>query len=396
MKPFLYLPVVYLVVAGIAAYVLNLFLIQLSQRMRSLSLDNGGNQVRWANRSKPMVGGLTFFLVFFGALIFLLLSPGQSPSAQLIPLVCISILAFLIGLFDDAYNTRPVLKFSGQVLVGILLILFDVTIRLTGVEWLDLSLTLIWVVGIMNSYNMMDNMDGVSASFSLVVFTAAAFVVGIYHPHDSVMLPLLLALIGAHVGFLWLNWSPSKLFMGDTGSQFIGALLAFIGIVYFWNPQPSQVESFSWRGLAIPALAFGVTILDTLVVTVARLARRQSPFVGGRDHISHHLVYAGLSERQVPLVLGGISVVSCGLALLATFGHDAWPQYANFGLLAFMVSVSVIVSVAYRNGAQRMLAKASTASPSSALPKPAAEEKVSAPKPSEPRLAPSPRVPAHV
>lgn len=381
------MPLLYLALAAAAAYVLNVFLIRYAQRMRALGAASPTAQVRWASRSKPLVGGITFFIVFFGLIVFAQLDPSLSAaSPQLLPLVIVAVLGFLIGLFDDAYNTRPLLKFGGQFAVGVIMLAFGVHIHLTGVAAIDYGLTLIWVVGIMNSYNMMDNMDAVSAIFSLVVLSALAIVLLTFHPADALMLTLTLGLIGAHLGFLLLNWNPSKLYMGDTGSQFIGAVLAYLGVVYFWAPQPSQPTELSWRALSVPVLVYGVTILDTAFVTVARLARGQSPFVGGRDHISHHLVYFGIAERWVPVVLGFVGVLSTTLALAASVYHQAWTPLANLGLLVYVALVVAVFTWIYRTGAARHARLVAD------LPTPA-----STPKPVEKPIEKAlPRMPAHV
>jgi UDP-GlcNAc:undecaprenyl-phosphate GlcNAc-1-phosphate transferase len=125
----------------------------------------------------------------------------------------------------------------------------------------------------------------------------------------------IVAVIGALCGFLYYNVNPSKLFMGDAGSQFIGLFVAFVTTHNLWNVGTNGVAP-SWTGFAICLVAFTPAASDTLTVVINRLRRGQSPMVGGKDHTTHHLVYAGLKDRQVWYLFTGISILASGISLL--------------------------------------------------------------------------------
>jgi hypothetical protein len=116
-------------------------------------------------------------------------------------------------------------------------------------------------------------------------------------------------------GFFFFNWHPSRMYMGDTGSQFLGVFLAAISIMFFWNIRTPYIGMFDLRQFVIPLLLFIIPLCDTGTVVIRRLARRQSPFVGGKDHIAHHLAYLGMSDTWVAVLLGSVSLASVGIVM---------------------------------------------------------------------------------
>ena len=140
---------------------------------------------------------------------------------------------FLIGLADDAYDTRPILKFGIQFLCGVILIASGVYINLTHNLLLNYLLTIFWVVGIMNSINMLDNMDGITTIVTIGIVLNIIYVILFHHDFNNLHLLVLTGVLASLFAFLYFNWHPSTMYMGDTGSQFLGAFLATMGIIYF-------------------------------------------------------------------------------------------------------------------------------------------------------------------
>ncbi|MBX3102163.1 MAG: undecaprenyl/decaprenyl-phosphate alpha-N-acetylglucosaminyl 1-phosphate transferase [Bacteroidetes bacterium] len=335
------------------SYVLNSVLINFAGRLGQLS-QGQTTQVRWASASKPLVGGISFFIVFLVAAVVYSLIPyveGVQSSTDYIPFLLSITLGFVVGLADDAYTTRPILKFIGQLLCGVILLAFDVSIRFFGIPVLDGLLTLLWVIGLMNSINMLDNMDGITGSISLIITAFTVAVIYLVGQQNTVYFYMLLAIAGALTGFLILNWNPSKLYMGDTGSQFLGMLLAFLGIKYFWNMPGISGELVLERQLLAPLLVFLMPIIDTTFVSVARISRGQSPFVGGRDHTTHHLSYLGMPDKFVPLVTGAVSLTG-GILMLTTLYIDKWSLSYTVMYAGFVVAMFAIFLVLYRIGAR--------------------------------------------
>lgn len=336
---------------------------------KQVASDDAENVVRWASTSKPTVGGISFFATFVLSTIVYFFSAGL-PAADaggngFFALILVVTLGFFIGVQDDTYNTRPLLKFLGQVTCGVIMIMYDIHIDLFGVEILDFLLTIFWVVGIMNSINLLDNMDAVTGTVSLVIVVVAITCILIFPPGDHLTHPYLFALVacaGAFLGFLALNWIPEALiYMGDTGSQFLGALLAFVGIYFFWDAEwylPEGQESNMVIQVLVPVMVFMVPIMDTTFVTIGRILRGQSPFVGGKDHLTHNMTYVGVQQYMVPVVLGVISLTSGLLAILSlkflANGNLTLLTAAFAGYLAVMVMIFVYI---YRRGARIGVAK---------------------------------------
>lgn len=286
---------------------------------RSLGIRNLNDvSIRWSNQSKPSLGGIGFYFAFLFALLgyAVVFSSGDIfENSEIVGLLSAGTLSFLIGIADDAYDTRPLLKLLGQISCGVLLVIGGTTISLFHSEWPDAIVTIVWVVVIMNSLNMLDNMDGITAT--VACFVLLSCLVGYWFLEGFTPSPLvfiLLTALGALIGFLFYNVHPSKMFMGDTGSQFISLVVSFFAIKYLWN-LPSYSELPSWSGLFIALAAFTPAAADTLSVIINRTRRGQSPMVGGKDHTTHHLVYMGLSDFKVWLVFVLLSLLSFILAI---------------------------------------------------------------------------------
>lgn len=297
---------------GIFGFSLMLFSVIL-RFSHTLGIREKDTVVRWASTSKPALGGIIFYIVFLLSIVCHSMVFDDSEvlkSLQSLGALAAASLAFLMGLADDAYNTRPFLKFFVQLLCGWILISTGTCIDLFDQEFLNVTLTLLWVVGIMNSINMLDNMDGITSVTSMFIFLNAMVFLALHGRIENTDFMIMLGLNGTLFAFLFFNWNPSKMYMGDTGSQFLGILLAIIGIRYFWNSTLLDGQSSPWQQIFTFLIAFLLPIVDTTIVSYNRISRGQSPFVGGKDHTTHNLSYLGLSDSQVALTFTGISVLN--------------------------------------------------------------------------------------
>ncbi len=303
--------------------------------VKTLGMHNKNDTViRWGTQSKPAVGGFSFYIIFLLSIIIYSVFFDSNQvflSKQFIGILLASMLGFLIGLADDAYNTRPFLKFSTQVTCAIILMVTGTSINLSYLDILNYFITIIWVVGIMNSLNMLDNMDGITSTVSISIILSALAVMLFHHEYDSVYFMVLLGVMAALLAFLYFNWFPSKMYMGDTGSQFLGVFLAAIGIRYLWNADPPTGDLISAKNLFLPIIVFIMPIIDTTTVVINRLGRGQSPFVGGKDHTTHALAYLGLSDRQVALVFWVLTLISLLLVIIMEQFLGEWNH--NYTLL---------------------------------------------------------------
>ena len=339
----------FLIYAGLFFAALLFSLVVNSVFMRSLPMFGIREQegmVRWAASSKPAFGGIGFFIIFLGSFavngaLFPKLSDPLQPG--LLGLLAATGLGFLMGLADDAYNTRPLLKFATQVFCGILLILGGTSIHVFDIPWADQVLTVLWVVGMMNSINMLDNMDGITTVTSLGILAAGLLVYQMNGPRMSIDMVLIIGVMASLAGFLFYNWNPSRMFMGDTGSQFLGVFLAYVGIRCLWNGASPTGEMEPWRQACMALVVFLLPIADTTTVTINRLLRGTSPFVGGKDHTTHHLSYAGLSDAQVALTFGALSGVSWLLTFVALKFIPVWKNFHSLIYVGYAVVVFALL-----------------------------------------------------
>ena len=322
------------------SYMLNKILLRFSTNFGVRSRQGQENLVRWSSTSKPTIGGISFYMTFLvGTITLLFLRPFSVMSSEMLMALFLSgTMAFMVGFADDAYGTHPGLKFLGQLACGVILIAFGIHINFFTLWspslWaLDYFLTVFWVVGLMNSLNMLDNMDAVTTTIATTIVVITLGMIILQQGLNNTFY-VLLAIVGGFLGFLFWNWKPSKIYMGDTGSMFIGLVLAFMGIIYFWNIKASPDNISHIRKSLIPLMVFVVPIMDTSFVTIARISRGSSPFVGGRDHLTHQLVHVGIPEQFVPVTLGIVSLVS---GMLAIFVYRLIPEWSSFYGLIFAV-----------------------------------------------------------
>lgn len=323
------------------SYIIGKFLIQKSNPFKFKKSNQDG--IRFGSQTKPIYGGVMLYLIFVFSVFFSLMISTDDPTINhLFAFLLVGTIGFFIGLADDLVSPSPFFKFFGQSIVAFALIFLGITTQVSSNEIINAIVTYMWVIGIMNSINLLDNMDGISGSVSTLVLIAVLVLLLL---SDSVNFPIVILLagtIGALLGFLKFNWNPSRMYMGDNGSQFLGALLAIVGIMFFWNKAQVTEPNF-YKSFWVTFLAFIIPITDTTTVFINRIARGQSPFVGGRDHTTHHLFYLGFSVKQVGLILSFLTVFSLALSIYILKFVEEWtPMHSLvFGGYCIIVFVSI-------------------------------------------------------
>lgn len=305
--------------------------------------------IRWSNESKPSLGGISMYFVFlFTGLIVALafINIVEEHQIEYLGLFVATTLAFAMGLADDAYNTKPYFKLAVQVFCGVILSITGNVIQISDMDWLNAAFTIFWVVTLMNSLNMLDNMDGITATTACCVLAACLVVfILLYGWRVNIWTVLMFSSIGSLIGFLFYNLYPSKMFMGDGGSQFLGITVAFFTGKFLF-PVSLMEGHLNWKGLLLASVALTPAAVDSLTVVINRLKKGRSPMVGGKDHTTHHLVYSGLNDRQVWYVFLGIGVLSIGFVLASFWFFE---QIIFFGYFTGILWFLGIFYFLYRN-----------------------------------------------
>lgn len=275
---------------------------------------------RWHRRETPLLGGVSIFCSMMAAWFLGAWVSGLAafPDAYLLLLLCAGGI-FALGLADDILNMDPQHKLAGQIIITSLLLFFGFRLDWTQYQTINLFFSILWIVGITNAFNLLDNMDGLSSG---VAFISGAFLLvfcffdGNPGPLDQPFYLTLGAFLGAILGFLVFNFNPASIFMGDAGSLFMGFTLACLTI----SGSSRHTGGTGFFNLAsiisIPVLILFIPILDTGFVSIMRKLFRRRISQGGRDHSSHRLVAIGFSEKKAVLILYAFSVTSGLMALL--------------------------------------------------------------------------------
>jgi UDP-GlcNAc:undecaprenyl-phosphate GlcNAc-1-phosphate transferase len=297
---------------------------------------------RWSQTPTALYGGVAIVAAFaVGAVIalFLLATPQHY---DLFGLFAGGILLFAIGLRDDVHPLNPLVKLVGQV-VAIMPFLVGAGLAFTSKTFvLSIPLVLFWMLALTNAFNLLDNMDGLSAGTAAIVGTA----IGAYSILHHMLLPGVLALLvtASCLGFLVYNFrlrEPAKIFMGDCGSMFLGYMLSGLAVIAFCPVAPMSLDLQAAQ-CALPLLIMAMPIFDTTLVVIIRKREGRAISQGGRDHSSHRLVYMGRNDKQAVGLLYGVSAVAGGAAILLGQVHNS---AMVFGAIVAEVLVLVYLGI---------------------------------------------------
>lgn len=321
--------------AGVWSLVLSLLLTPLALRaaVRLRWLDHPGGHKGHA-AATPYLGGAAVVVAFSAAVLGgALLAGPPGGISELAAIIGTGVGLALVGLVDDLRGLGPLPRVASEVVAGLVIWRSGVGIDLAGHQWVDAMLTVVWIVGVVNAFNLLDNMDGLSAGVASIA--ALTFFVLAALDGQILVATLAIALAGCTAGFLKHNFAPARIYLGDSGSMFIGFVLGAIGIKLRFPTVGRDVAAL------VPLLTLGVALLDTGVVVISRLIHRRNPFDGGRDHVSHRLVFLGLPVHVAVGVIYAGAISTGWIAIIVSRS----PRMPALMLAAFLIVVVVAFGV---------------------------------------------------
>ena len=311
-------------------------------RSRQIHDNPGGHK---SHRSPvPYLGGVAMALSFSGAMVVgvavwrsarlengelnlalgNLTTQGDGLVRELVVMLGVALLFSLMGLVDDLRGLSPWLRFFVGLGLATSVVLFGISLNSPLPAWADGVISVVWILGMTNAFNLLDNIDGLAAGTAAVASGSFFFIAVINEQQFSALLAIGLA--GAMLGFLRSNFHPASIYMGDAGSLFIGFMMAYLGLKM--RTTVTEIPQ-----LFAPVVVLGVAVLDTTVVVVSRVRRGVSPFTGGQDHLSHRFLRLGLSVRRS---VTSLLVASVALGVLAV-GLSEAPAGVGYWILAAAV-----------------------------------------------------------
>src|SRR5919197_1021882 len=276
---------------------------------------------RWHERQTPLLGGIGLFAGLLAGVGAALAADALEPSKELFGILGGCAIVFAAGLADDLRALPPAAKLASQIGAAALVIATGLQVQIVGNDVLATGIAVLWLVGMTNAFNLLDNMDGLAATMAAIA--CAYFAIDASTTHDNRLVLVVALAVGlACAGFLPFNLRPGKpaaIFMGDSGSQLLGFALAALGLSASWKAAGTTVAT-----LFLPILVLAVPILDTTLVTILRLLDGRPIYRGGRDHASHRLVYHGLTERRAVVLLAVVSAALGATSLTYNVLGNGW------------------------------------------------------------------------
>ncbi|MEJ6400248.1 glycosyltransferase family 4 protein [Nicoliella lavandulae] len=281
-----------------------------------IGAEDDPNKRRMNKIPMPTIGGLAIFAAYTFTTMFLL--RGQMPAAQLWGMFGGEVIIIATGMIDDIYELRPRQKVLGITLAALFVFFFGhvrmtlLTVPIFGsfhLGWLSLPITWIWILAITNAVNLIDGLDGLATGIAIIALTTMGitgmFFLNVGNTYVSIMI---FTLVTACIGFLPYNFFPARIYLGDTGSLFIGFMIAVFSL--------NGLKNATFVTVIIPVIILGVPITDTVYAILRRLLNRQPISHADKHHLHHRLMQMGLTHRQTVLVIYGIAMIFSFISLL--------------------------------------------------------------------------------
>jgi UDP-GlcNAc:undecaprenyl-phosphate GlcNAc-1-phosphate transferase len=317
------------------AFLLAVLLVPLCRRLAfALDLVAHPRDDRWHRKSIPMLGGIAIGLALFAGCFI------TGIAGEVAVFLAAAIVIFVAGLIDDVLVLKPSTKLVVQLAMASAVVAFDLRLNWVESRLLDSMLTMAWMVGLTNAFNLLDNMDGLSAGTAVIValMMVAGLWTGVTRDIAGEEMAFLSLIAGAAAGFLVYNFPPASIFMGDAGSLTLGFSLAAMALGSE-GVRGSRTDVLTV--MVAPVFVLLIPIFDTTLVTVARILSGRSPAVGGRDHSSHRLVAIGLSERSAVFLLWTLAAIGGAIGLIVRNTTQGWSMVVG-GLFLLLMGLFAV------------------------------------------------------
>ena len=322
-------------------------------------IDSPKDSRRMHKKPIPRFGGMAIFLGAMAGMII----PAQMNSKIGVAMLG-GLLMYLVGVADDIFDLKPIVKFLGQLLIASLV--YAMGIRITFISnyfgmavtdahanvilsnGLAYIITVLWIVGITNAVNLMDGLDGLAAGSVAIMALSLAYIAYIHGIRLGSM-PVCIALVavaGGCIGFLPYNFSPAKTFMGDGGALFLGYMIAVLSVI-------SPLKRATFVGAIIPMLTLAVPIFDTLFAMLRRVLKRESIMTADKGHLHHHLMAAGFGQRRSVLIMYGIVGIMGEVAILIS--RELYKDAIPLALIALLYMGIIIVPKRPKKGLKKII-----------------------------------------
>lgn len=343
-------------IAFIVAFMTTPYTIKIAEKVGAVDIPK--DKRRMHHNAMPKLGGPAVILGFLVSVIYLLIIMSIEGSidlfseenyiTKLIGIFLGIVIIAITGIADDIKTIKPLTKLAGQLLAAIVVVGFGVRIEHISIPFITETLkisntamsgiiTVIWIVGITNAINLTDGLDGLSSGITLISCISLLIIFAL-NSSPMIAIILITALIGALLGFLPYNFSPAKTFIGDTGSNFLGFMLAIISIL-------GIAKTYTIAVIILPVIVLGLPILDVIFAIIRRLVKGKSIkaiFQADKGHLHHKLVAQGFNQKQAVLIMYGASA-ACGMFAIILFDSGIWKA------LSFLLMFIAAVALGYKN-----------------------------------------------
>jgi len=297
------------------------------------------NQRKVHKKTMPRLGGLAIFIgVVVGYFV------GGLYDQKMTAISVGAILIIILGILDDKYELSALTKLLGQILVAGIVVSTGLTIDFISIPFVDkfnlglwaFPVTMIWIVGITNAINLIDGLDGLAAGISSISIATIAIMAGF--AGKGMILSIALIVLGSTIGFLFYNFHPAKIFMGDTGALFLGYIISILSLLGLYK----SVTLFSF---VVPIIILGVPIFDTTFAIIRRIVNKQSIVAPDKSHLHHRLLALGLSHRNTVLVIYALGILFSVSAIIFSSSTLWGSLFIIFGLLIMIQVIAELIGL---------------------------------------------------